>query len=222
LGESGQRHGELRYPGTCRQAALKWQQHATRFHLGLMINFGAVPSANIDFFAMNSEACRLGDMTFHAGPFVVWEDRRLGIQSQNAGHEVGDFVLRRADGTWAYQLAVVADDAAQGVTHVVRGEDLASNTARQIMLQRALNLPSVSYLHTPLVLAADGQKLSKQNGAQPLELGQASATLREALRFLGLQVENTHASVPDLLHAATQQWAQRFCIQPAPSSLTGC
>ena len=74
-------------------------------------------------------------------------------------------MLKRADGLWAYQLAVVVDDAAQGITHVVRGEDLADNTARQILLQRALGLPTPRYLHTPLVLAADGHKLSKQNGA---------------------------------------------------------
>ena len=89
-------------------------------------------------------------------------------QQQDVGREVGDFVLQRADGPWAYQLAVVVDDADQGITDVVRGEDLADNTARQILLQRALGLPTPSYLHTPLVLGADGEKLSKQNGAQPL------------------------------------------------------
>ena len=95
-----------------------------------------------------------------------WKDRRLGARQQDVAREVGDFVLKRADGPWAYQLAVVVDDAEQGVTDVVRGEDLADNTARQILLQRALGLPTPSYLHTPLVLGADGDKLSKQNGAQ--------------------------------------------------------
>jgi glutamyl-Q tRNA(Asp) synthetase len=102
---------------------------------------------------------------------------------------VGDFVLRRADGLWAYQLAVVVDDAAQGVSHVVRGQDLADNTARQIVLQQALGLPSPQYLHTPLVLGADGEKLSKQNGAVALDLQTPLAVLsalNAAAQALGL------------------------------------
>ncbi|KPF50963.1 glutamyl-Q tRNA(Asp) ligase [beta proteobacterium AAP121] len=117
---------------------------------------------------------------------VAWFDRRLGPQQQDVAPAVGDFVLRRADGLWAYQLAVVVDDAAQGVTHVVRGEDLADNTARQILLQRALGLPTPAYLHTPLVRAADGRKLSKQNGAPPLDLQDPVATLQAAAAVLGL------------------------------------
>jgi glutamyl-Q tRNA(Asp) synthetase len=98
-------------------------------------------------------------------------------------------VLRRADGLWAYQLAVVVDDAAQGVSHVVRGQDLADNTARQILLQRALGLPTPQYLHTPLVMGANGEKLSKQNGALALDLSDPLAALGQAAQVLGLPAQ---------------------------------
>jgi glutamyl-Q tRNA(Asp) synthetase len=120
---------------------------------------------------------------------VDWHDRLLGDQHQDVTRTVGDFVLKRADGLWAYQLAVVVDDAAQGITDVVRGADLADNTARQIHLQRVLDLPTPRYLHTPLVYADDGQKLSKQTGARPLPLRSdvdAVIALRRAARVLGL------------------------------------
>jgi glutamyl-Q tRNA(Asp) synthetase len=99
---------------------------------------------------------------------VHWFDRRLGWQQQDLTQAVGDFVLKRADGLWAYQLAVVVDDAAQGITDVVRGDDLIDSTARQIHLQKALGVATPRYLHIPVVLAADGLKLSKQNGAQAI------------------------------------------------------
>jgi glutamyl-Q tRNA(Asp) synthetase len=140
---------------------------------------------------------------------VDWFDRRLGPQHQDLAAEVGDIVLRRADGLWAYQLAVVVDDAAQGITDVVRGEDLADNTARQIALQRALGLPTPRYLHTPLVRAADGHKLSKQNGAAPLALhdeAAARAALVTAGHVLGLAVPPT-GTVADWLAAAVPAWA---------------
>jgi glutamyl-Q tRNA(Asp) synthetase len=117
---------------------------------------------------------------------VRWTDRRLGPQQQDVEREVGDFVLKRADGLWAYQLAVVVDDAAQGVTDVVRGEDLADNTPRQILLQRALVLPTPRYLHAPLVLGAKGEKLSKQNGARALDTRDALGALNAAAVALGL------------------------------------
>lgn len=132
---------------------------------------------------------------------VDWEDRRLGPQSQNLAADVGDFVLKRADGLWAYQLAVVVDDAEQGITDIVRGEDLADNTPRQIALQRALSLPTPRYLHTPLVLAPDGHKLSKQNGAAALDLADPAARLREAAASLGL-----HLRTRDPLVEAVAQW----------------
>ena len=118
-----------------------------------------------------------------------WVDRRLGAQTQNVEQAVGDFVLKRADGLWAYQLAVVVDDAAQGITDVVRGEDLADNTPRQRVLQTALGLPLLRYLHTPLVLDADGDKLSKHKGAPAMACdtpAQALVALQDAAQVLGL------------------------------------
>ncbi|MES2841154.1 MAG: tRNA glutamyl-Q(34) synthetase GluQRS [Pseudomonadota bacterium] len=137
-------------------------------------------------------------------PDVAWTDRRLGPQTQNVATEVGDFVLKRADGLWAYQLAVVVDDAAQGITHVVRGEDLADNTARQILLQRALGLPTPAYLHTPLVLGANGEKLSKQNGALPLDLSDPLTALNAAAQTLGLPPQA--GIVPQALTAWADAW----------------
>jgi glutamyl-Q tRNA(Asp) synthetase len=123
-------------------------------------------------------------------------------------------VLRRADGLWAYQLAVVVDDAAQGVTHVVRGEDLADNTARQMVLQRALNLPTPQYLHTPLVLGSDGEKLSKQNGAiafdNPQDGNGPLAALNQAAHGLGLQAHN--GPVAEALASWVVAWRNLYVV----------
>ncbi|MEH0164496.1 tRNA glutamyl-Q(34) synthetase GluQRS [Roseateles microcysteis] len=135
---------------------------------------------------------------------IEWTDRRLGRQRQDLEREVGDFVLKRADGLWAYQLAVVVDDALQGITDIVRGEDLADNTPRQIWLQRQLGLPLPRYLHTPLVLGENGEKLSKQNGAKALDLSDPLAALRQAACALGLHADARH--LPDWLAAAVQAW----------------
>ena len=135
---------------------------------------------------LQGRAGRAWRLRTDSSTLIRWTDRRLGPQQQAVSAEVGDFVLKRADGCFAYQLAVVVDDAAQGVTDVVRGEDLADNTARQILLQQALNLPTPRYLHTPLVLGVNGEKLSKQNGALPLDTRAPLAALNRAARVLGL------------------------------------
>ena len=106
--------------------------------------------------------------------------------------EVDDFIVKRADGVFAYQLAVVVDDAAQGVTQVVRGADLLSSTPRQIALQQALGYPTPDYIHLPLVLGPDGKKLGKRDGALPLpslDETRVQETLHNALRFLGIDVQ---------------------------------
>lgn len=116
---------------------------------------------------------------------VDYDDAVLGPQRQDVAAEVGDFVLRRADGYWAYQLAVVVDDAEQGITDVVRGADLLDSTARQILLQRALRLPTPTYAHLPLLLDAQGRKLSKSDAARPLDPADPLPALRAAWLTLG-------------------------------------
>ena len=144
------------------------------------------------------------------GP-VSWHDRRLGAQQQLVEEDVGDYVLKRADGLWAYQLAVVVDDAQQGITDVVRGEDLADNTARQILLQRALGVATPRYLHTPLVLGPNGEKLSKQNGAEPLDTTDPLRALNAAAQVLGLQQQ---ALLADALSTWQAQWRDAHGNQP--------
>jgi glutamyl-Q tRNA(Asp) synthetase len=142
---------------------------------------------------------------FHvAAGTVAWHDRRLGAQQQDVEHHVGDFVLKRADGLWAYQLAVVVDDAAQGITDVVRGEDLADNTSRQIQLQHALGLPTPRYLHAPLILNCNGEKLSKQTGAAAVDTSQPLPVLRAAAESLGLIGQS--AVLGDALATWTREW----------------
>ena len=156
---------------------------------------------------LNGRTARAWRLNTQGQATVQWTDRRLGAQSQQVEHEVGDFVLKRADGLFAYQLAVVIDDADQGITDIVRGEDLADNTARQILLQHALGLPPPRYLHTPLVLAADGQKLSKQNGAQALDTSTPSAALN------ALQLAAQTLGLPPCDAAATTE-ALAFWVAP--------
>ena len=173
MGHTRERHTAAVYPGTCRnglngKAARAWRLNVQRVIDDLKL---VMP--------------------------LAWHDRLLGLQQQDVAQEVGDFVLRRADGLWAYQLAVVVDDAAQGITHIVRGADLTDNTARQIVLQSALGLPMLIYMHTPLVLGVNGEKLSKQNGAQALDLSHPLAALNAAAALLNLPPES--GSVSDAL-----------------------
>jgi glutamyl-Q tRNA(Asp) synthetase len=116
---------------------------------------------------------------------ILFEDRLLGPVGQILASAVGDFVLFRADGLVAYQLAVVVDDADQGVTDVVRGADLLDSTPRQILLQRLLGLPTPSYLHTPVAVDGGGEKLSKQTRAAPLNTLRPQQAIGSALAFLG-------------------------------------
>lgn len=119
---------------------------------------------------------------FRVNPGIVsFKDRLQDVFTQDCAREVGDFIIRRADGQWAYQLAVVVDDAAQSITDVVRGEDLLDNTPRQLLLQQALGLPTMRYMHIPLVKDQFGEKLSKQTKAIPVSTESPIATLEELL-----------------------------------------
>lgn len=177
-GQDLARHTAAVYPGTCRDGLNGKPARAWRLHVQAVID------------------------ALHLPQTLEWHDRRMGLQQQDVAKEVGDFVLKRADGLWAYQLAVVVDDAEQGVSHIVRGEDLHDNTARQILLQKALGLPTPIYLHTPLVLGENGEKLSKQNGAQALDVRDPLAALNRAAGVLGL--EACGGSVGEAL----QRWTQ--------------
>jgi glutamyl-Q tRNA(Asp) synthetase len=180
--------GAAVYPGTCRNG----------------LTAGKIPRAM---------RLRVPD-PLDADEYIVFEDRWLGTITQHLASEVGDFVLKRADGFWAYQLAVVVDDAVQGVTHVVRGADLLDSTARQIYLQRLLKLPTPRYLHVPVITNALGEKLSKQTGATALDLAHPLAALINAAQFLQLPITQAK-SIQDFWTKAITAWQQRITQQPA-------
>lgn len=162
------RHSTLAYPGTCRDGLHGKPARAWRLR---------VPDG--------------------AAARVTFNDRWQGVQTQDLATEVGDFVLKRADGQWAYQLAVVVDDQDQAITDIVRGADLLDSTARQIYLQACLGAATPRYLHVPLVMADDGEKLSKQNGAAALSLGDEAAVLAT------LKMAAGHLSLPNALQSAS-------------------
>ena len=188
LGVLTPRNQEMVYPGTCRPNSLKID----------------LPKS----FNTPKVAWRLAlPQNYH----IAFEDLALAHQSQDLNKEVGDFVLRRNDGLFTYQLAVVVDDAQQGITHIVRGEDLLSNTARQIHLQKALGYRTPQYQHLPLVLDEHGEKLSKQTLATQINTQDekhALAELRKAGQHLGLRdlPDGENITIAEWLLAATRAW----------------
>ncbi|MET0288291.1 MAG: tRNA glutamyl-Q(34) synthetase GluQRS [Pseudoxanthomonas sp.] len=145
------------------------------------------------------------------GSVVEFHDALQGPQYQDVYIGVGDFVLRRTDRLWAYQLAVVVDDAQQQITHVVRGADLLDSTPRQILLQRALDLPTPHYLHLPLVTDAQGQKLSKSHAALPVSVDAPLATLQRAWQALGQEA----LSLGDMTEPQSFLAKARLAFDPA-------
>ena len=159
--------------------------------------------------------------------YIEFDDRLQGPQAQDLAREVGDFVVRRADGLYAYQLAVVVDDALQGITHVVRGADLLASTPRQIHLQRLLGYPPLSYLHVPVAISAAGEKLSKQTGAAALPKDPLPA-LAAAWRLLGQRLPDATgapACLADFWSWAIATWdptrLPHAAVVPAPAPFEG-
>lgn len=137
---------------------------------------------------------------------IGFSDGIVGDYAQNLARDIGDFVLLRADGYWAYQLAVVADDAEQGVTHIVRGQDLLVSTPRQIYLQQCLGVPTPQYAHLPLLTNAQGQKWSKQTLAPTLDLNRREQLLRQVFRYLNLPEAPETDRPAELLDWAVAHW----------------
>ena len=188
LGITTPRNQEMVYPGTCRPADLIGNPK--------------------EILEKSKTAWRIA---LPQDCLIEFQDLALGPQTQNLPTEVGDFVLRRSDGLFTYQLAVVVDDAEQSITHIVRGKDLLSNTARQIYLQSLLGYAKPEYLHLPLVLDERGEKLSKQTLATQINTQDekhALMELRKAAKHLGLKnlPDSDNTTIAEWLLAATHAW----------------
>ena len=184
------RNQEQVYPSTCRHGYV-WQAQLPE--------------------AMSPSAWRLA---IQPKQVIRFSDAEFGLQEQDLNADVGDFVLRRADGIFAYQLAVVVDDARQGITHIVRGADLLSNTARQIYLQGVLGCPTPQYRHLPVVLDPHGEKLSKQTQATEINTVSDAAVLQAlqaAALHLGLRnlSDGQDQTIAEWLLQATHAWTDR-------------
>ncbi len=197
------------YPCACSRRQLA---QAPRSHEGETLYPGSCRTGLPPGAAARAWRVRVPDVS------TCFHDRIQGGLQQNLAHEVGDFIVKRADGLFAYQLAVVVDDAFQGISHVVRGADLLWNTPRQIYLQRLLGLPLPAYAHVPLITNAAGQKLSKQTLAPALPASGQGAALAQALAALGHPppVELAGTEPAELLAWASAHWQiENVPLQPA-------
>lgn len=200
------------YPCTCSRKAM--QQAGHYGNLGLI--YAGTCRSQTQSPTTQQYAIRLRT---HDEP-VCFHDAIQGDYCQRLASELGDFVIRRADGLFAYQLAVVVDDAFQGVNQIVRGADLLDNTPRQLYLQHLLGFAQPRYAHVPLAVSSDGQKLSKQNLAPAISTAQGLQTLTAALRFLGQNPPPAHAfaSFTELWDWAIAHW----CTGQVPRVTTQC
>lgn len=190
------------YPCACSRSEIATATHQSSVDGGLLYP-GTCRNGLSEGRAARAWRLRVPDRVFR---FI---DRIQGEKQQNLAREVGDFVLLRADGQYAYQLAVVVDDAAQGINSIVRGVDLLDSTARQMWLQQCLGLPTPNYAHLPVVVNAAGEKLSKQTRAAAVNPEAGVGALAAALRFLGQMVpdEVLSASVPEFWRWAMASWS---------------
>jgi glutamyl-Q tRNA(Asp) synthetase len=181
----------LVYPGTCRDNSLR------------------LPPTNQPFSLRVKTMDRCEN----------WADRKIGAQLQNVFSEVGDFVIKRSDGPYSYQLCVVVDDIEQSVTHVVRGQDLADNTPRQNYLYKLFHHAPPAYLHVPLVKNKQGEKLSKQTFAPEIDLESSQSILtsmKTAAQFLELRSPlKQNAPLSAHLHDWTDQWSLKYPLVPS-------
>ncbi len=231
------RGDELVYPGTCRNGipagreGRAWRVRTDRSLLppcrgkgGMGVeqwgSQASTPSLALPLqggeLARGQDVAPSGSVRLYDEGIVKFNDALQGRITQHLENEVGDFVVLRADGLFAYQLAVVVDDAAQGITDVVRGADLLYSTPRQIFLQQLLGFPTPAYMHLPVVVNAQGEKLGKQTLAQPVEKDSAASTLFKALVFLRQQppTELQHGRIERILAWAIANWQ--------PNVLAGC
>jgi glutamyl-Q tRNA(Asp) synthetase len=203
----------LVYPGTCRdrmahqRSTPAWRVRTD--HRCRHSRAGGNPVIQNAFCSTPLDSrLRGNDETPNVVGKIEFDDALQGHISQQLEREIGDFVVKRADGLFAYQLAVVVDDAAQGITQVVRGADLLNSTPRQIHLQRLLALTTPAYMHLPVAVNEAGEKLSKQTLATPVDVSQPVSTLLRVLDFLKQQppAELSDSDVTTLLAWAVRNW----------------
>ncbi len=216
------------YPGTCRNGIPAGREgRAWRVRTNQLFRHsreGGNPAINNAIYSNPLDSrLRGNDGTWSSGGVIEFTDTLQGHIAQHLESEIGDFVVKRADGLFAYQLAVVVDDAFQNITHVVRGADLLHSTPRQIYLQRLLGFATPAYMHLPIAVNVQGEKLSKQTLAPAIATDDVVATLIAVLDFLRQQPpdELRQGRVEEVLGWAVEHWQperMKGCRQlPAPT-----